>query len=197
MNKFLSYFQYNWIKYLLIVIVPLVFWLIIYTDIDQVKYDESVRILYIGDELDEESLQENINSNISLITSQKLKYVSVMTYSTKEVMDYEYLRNKIYSVDIVIIADEFLNEEMISQIFAPLTVELKQHFVEVDCVEIKENSYGLKISRQSHFYEYCLRDDGASIFLSQYSLNIGKTYGYGKVENDSAIAIAKYILGVK
>ena len=70
MNKFLSYIQYNWVKYLLVIIVPLVFWLIVYSDIDQVRYDESVRILYIGNDLENEKLQENIFTNITSITDQ-------------------------------------------------------------------------------------------------------------------------------
>ena len=123
MNKFLSYFQYNWIKYLIIIILPLVLWLIVYSDIDQVKYDESVRILYIGDDLDKEMLQEKISSNINSITSQELKYVSVMTYSADKEVVYEYLRNKVYSVDIVIIENEYLDKEVISQIFSPTSTK--------------------------------------------------------------------------
>ena len=197
MNKFLSYIQYSWIKYFLIIIVPLVFWLIVYSDIDQVQYDESVRILYIGDYLDEEALQDKILSNISDITNQELKYVSVMTYSSQEEVVYEYLRNKIYSVDIVMISEDFLNEELISQIFVPLTSKLKQDFKDCNYVNIKDNMYGVKISKESEFYEYYSKDEHVSIFLSQYSLNLGNSYGYGKVENDSAISIAKYLTGVK
>jgi hypothetical protein len=195
MNKFLSYIQYNWYKYFLIIIVPLVFWFIIYSDIDQVKYDESIRILYIGDDLDEEKLRENISSNITSITNQELKYVSVMTYSAEGDVVYEYLRNKIYSVDIIIISNELLNEELLRQIFVPLTTNLKDKFLSADLLNINDNSYGLKIPSQSNFYQYCSTGKEATIFLSQYSLNIGKAYGYGDVQNDSAISIVKYILG--
>jgi hypothetical protein len=195
MNKS-SYFQYNWIKYLLIVIVPLVFWLIVYSEIDQVKYDESVKILYIGEALDEKKLQEEISSNISFITTQELEYVSVMTYSGVKEQVYEYLRSKIYSVDIVIISDEYLQEDMVNQIFVPLTSKLKQEFSNADFVNVGDNSYGIKISRESIFYKYYSKDENVSVFLSQHSLNIAKAYGYGKVENDSAILIAKYISGV-
>ena len=51
--------------------------------------------------------------------------------------------------------------------------------------------------KESEFYEYYSKDEHVSIFLSQYSLNLGNAYGYGKVENDSAISIAKYLTGVK
>lgn len=197
MNKFLSYFQYNWIKYLIIIILPLVLWLIVYSDIDQVKYDESVRILYIGDDLDKEMLQEKISSNINSITSQELKYVSVMTYSADKEVVYEYLRNKVYSVDIVIIENEYLDKEVISQIFAPLTNKLKDDFKNADLVDVGENSYGLKISKDSDFYDCYSKTEEVSVYLSPHSLNIGKAYGYGKIENDSAIKIAKYISGVK
>ena len=196
MNKFLSYIQYNWIKFFLIIIVSLVFWSIVYSDIDQVQYDESIRILYIGDNLDEEGLQDNIVSNIDDITNQELKYVSIMTYAEKEEVAYEYLRNKIYSVDIVMISDDFLNEELISQIFVPLTSKLKQDFKDGNYVNIKDNMYGVKVSKESGFYEYYSKDENVSVFLSQYSLNLGNAYGYGKVENDSAISIAKYISGL-
>ena len=53
MNKISSYLQYNWYKYLIIFISVLVFWSIIYNDIDQVGYDESVKILFIGENLEE------------------------------------------------------------------------------------------------------------------------------------------------
>lgn len=195
MNKFLSYIQYNWFKYLLIIIVPLFFWLIVYSDIDQVKYDESVRILYIGDDLDKEKLREDITLNLTTITDQELKFVSVMTYSAKEEVVYDYLRNKIYSVDIVIISNELLNEELIRQIFVPLTVNLKDKFFGVELLNIDDNSYGLKIASQSNFYQYCSIGKEATIFISQHSLNIAKAYGYGDIENDSAISIVKYILG--
>ena len=195
MNKFLSYIQYNWFKYLLIIIVPLFFWLIVYSDIDQVKYDESVRILYIGDDLDKEKLREDITLNLTTITDQELKFVSVMTYSAKEEVVYDYLRNKIYSVDIVIISNELLNEELIRQIFVPLTVNLKDKFSGVELLNIDDNSYGLKIASQSNFYQYCSTGKEATIFISQHSLNIAKAYGYGDIENDSAISIVKYILG--
>ena len=195
MNKFLSYIQYNWVKYLLIIIVPLVFWIVVYSDIDQVKYDECVRILYIGNDLDGVMLQENISSNINLITNQELKYVSVMTYSADEELVYEYLRNRIYSVDIVIIANDFLNEDLITQIFTPLTLDLRQKFSSDYLLNIGDNSYGMKIALQSNFYEFYTSEKEATIFLSQYSLNIGRAYGYGNVQNDSAISIVKYILG--
>ena len=196
MNKVSSYIQCNWIKLLLIIIVPLVFWLIVYSDIDQVKYDESVRILYIGDELDASKLQENITSNLNLITNQELKSVSVMCYSGTIESVYEYLRNRVYNVDIVIISEKYYNEDFISQIFVPLTTKLKQDFNGCDFVDIKEKSYGLEILEDSDFYKYHSKNEKVTVFLSQHSLNIGKAYGYGKVENDSAISISKYILGV-
>ena len=195
MNKS-SYFQYNWIKYLFIIIVPLIFWIIIYSDIDQVQADECVKILYIGDSLDEDKFQDNIYSQISSITSQKLEYISVISYHGEKDSAYEYIRNKIYSVDIVIISDEYYDEEVISQIFIPLTIRLKGEFINTEFIKIEENSYGLKILQNSFFYEFCNDNEGVSIFLSQYSLNIGKAYGYGKEENDSAISIVKYMLGV-
>ena len=197
MNKYSTYFQYNWIKYLLIIIVPLVFWLIVYSDIDQVKYDESVKILYIGDYLDEEQLQNDISSNISSITTQKLEYVSVMTYSGAEEVVYDYLRNKIYSVDIVIISEEFMDKELISQIFTPLTNNLKQEFKNADFVSVEEYFYGINALEESPIYKCYSKNEKVSVFLSQHSLNIAKAYGYGKVENDAAIKIAKYIAGVK
>jgi hypothetical protein len=194
MNKS-SYFQYNWIKYLFIIIVPLIFWIIIYSDIDQVQADECVKILYIGDSLEDEKLQEDIFSNIDNITNQELKYVSIMSYSAEKELTYEYIRNRIYNVDIIIVSKEFYDEELLSQIFSPLTTMLKDEFNNSNFINIKDVSYGLKVSTNSTFNNYYSKNEEVYMFFSPYSLNIGKAYGYGKVENTSAIFIAKYILG--
>jgi hypothetical protein len=194
MNKS-SYFQYNWIKYLFIIIVPLIFWIIIYSDIDQVQADECVKILYIGDSLEDEKLQEDIFSNINNITNQELKYVSIMSYSAEKELTYEYIRNRIYNVDIIIVSKEFYDEELLSQIFSPLTTMLKDEFSDSNFINFKDVSYGLKVSTDSTFNNYYSKNEEVSMFFSPYSLNIGKAYGYGKVENISAISIAKYILG--
>jgi hypothetical protein len=182
-------------KYLLIILVPLFFWLIIYSDIDQVKYDESVKILFIGDSLDEEKLQEDIFSNIDQITNQELKYVSIIEYSADKDLTYEYLRNRVYNVDIVIVSNDFYDEELLSQIFTPLTTKLKEDFKDANLINIKDMSYGLKVPTNSNFHKYYSKNEEVSMFLSPHSLNIGKAYGYGKVENTSAISIVKYILG--
>ena len=120
-----------------------------------------------------------------------------MNYNAEEEVVYEYLRNKIYTVDIVIISNESLNEQLISQIFVPLTINLKEKFLGAELFDIEDKSYGIKIPLQSDFYQYCSTFNEVTIFLSQHSLNVGKAYGYGDVRNDSAISIVKYILGEK
>ena len=197
MNKRASYFQYNWIKYLLIILIPILLWSIIYSDIDKVQDDESVKIFYIGEYLDTEKLQEDILSNLPSITTQQLQSISIMTYYGSKDKVYDYLRNKIYSVDIVIISEEVLNTDLIGQIFSPFTLKLKQDFLGADFINVAENTYGITAHTNSVIHKYYSKSEKVSVFLSQHSLNIGKAYGYGKVENDSAIQIAKYISGVK
>ena len=191
MNKISSYLQYNWYKYLIIFFAVLVCWSIIYNDIDQVGYDESVKILFIGENLEENKIKEDIWNNINNITQQDLEYVSVLTYSADEDTVYEYLRGKVYSVDIVIISGELLNIETASQIFAPITLDLKGKFIN-EFVSIEGKSYGLKFNQNSKFSEFYSGD--AVLFLSPYSLNLSKAYGYGEEKNDAAISIAKYLL---
>jgi hypothetical protein len=72
---------------------------------------------------------------------------------------------------------------------------LKDEFSDSNFINFKDVSYGLKVSTDSTFNNYYSKNEEVSMFFSPYSLNIGKAYGYGKVENTSAIFIAKYILG--
>jgi hypothetical protein len=118
-----------------------------------------------------------------------------MSYSAEKELTYEYIRNRIYNVDIIIVSKEFYDEELLSQIFSPLTTMLKDEFNNSNFINIKDVSYGLKVSTNSTFNNYYSKNEEVSMFFSPYSLNIGKAYGYGKVENTSAISIAKYILG--
>ena len=55
-----SYIQYNFWKYILVFLIPLIVWSVIYSDIDKLKYDEVINVLYIGDTLNAEELEKEL-----------------------------------------------------------------------------------------------------------------------------------------
>lgn len=187
-----SYIQYNFWKYILVFLIPLIVWSVIYSDIDNLKYDEVINVLYIGDTLNAEELEKELNAALPSLTSQKIKsvYVTRIGGSLENVEDY--LRNKIFSTDIVIIQEGLEKDYDAVGIFSPLTVFLKNSISNDKYYLLDGKEYGFLLDENSRFSKYCEGNIHIALF-SPYSYSISSAYGYGGEKNDGAIKIMEYI----
>ena len=193
-----NHLQFNWWKYLALLLIPTIVWCSIFSAIKKPAPDQRVHILYIGENLDAEGLQTELKNALPGLTSQQLKAVTVTVappgetaYSTLEVRCFDY--------DILIFEESSMPKNTGQAVFVRLTDGLLQQFPNAQLYQ--ENvedagilTYGFLLHTGTRFAEYYAGKQTCCLFISPRSENFDTLNENGRAGNDGALKAVQYLL---
>lgn len=193
-----NHLQFNWWKYLVIILIPIILWCSIFSALKKPDPDQRVHILYIGEHLDTEALQTELKNVLPSLTAQQLKAVTVTVappgeaaYSTLEVRCFDY--------DILIFEESSMPKNVGQAVFVRLTDELLKQFPDAklyqeDVPDAGILTYALQFQAGTRFAEYYTGDQTCYLFVSPRSENFDTLNENGRAGNDGALKAAQYLL---
>lgn len=190
--------QYHWWQYVLAVLLPILLWCTVFDALGKPEKNECLRILFVGQTLDEQRLQEDLKDAIGQMTDQKLKQVKVTQTMPNGLAMGELLTARQFDCDLVILASNDLPEGIGQGFFAPLSQELLAHFPEhaayTEPVENTALPYGIALSGETRFAGYLSEQADCVLFFSTESVNLAALNGKGSAKDDAALRAAEYLL---
>lgn len=193
-----NHLQFNWWKYLVIILIPILLWCSIFSALKKPDPDQRMHILYIGENLDAEALQTELKNVLPSLTLQQLKAVTVTVappgeaaYSTLEVRCFDY--------DILIFEQSSMPKNVGQAVFVRLTDELLKQFPDAklyqeDVMDAGTLTYGFRIAANTRFAAHYSGDQTCYLFVSPRSENFNTLNENGRAGNDSALKAAQYLL---
>lgn len=193
--------QYNWFKYLAVIILPILFWNSVFDVLAKPKQNEQLRILYVGDLLDAPSLQADVQDAIPQLTEQTIREVTVTQAVPNGMSYFDFLTAQCFHYDILILSQSWCRENTGQGAFVQLPQAILDAFpntpVYTETVEQTPLAYGLTIydgTVQNRFSMYYHGNKNCYLFFSPESVNLAAKNGKGIVEDDAALKVAQYLL---
>ena len=190
-----TFFRYFYWLYILILILTISIWTTIFDNLGKNKPYEEINIIYFGSDLDAGKLKYDLEV-LSSDFVQDIKTVNIEVRKTEDYFFYTLLSTKITTNDIILISEEYMNDYIGQSYFRTLIN------VNIDAKYYEESSirYGIVLCdeevRENKFSEYYTGEEKVYLFLSPESVNLGMLYNNGKKENDAAIKVAEYLVGI-
>ncbi len=193
--------QYSWWCYLLLVLVSVVLWTSVYGILEKPNANQKLTVSYFGEGYDGAALQGEIEQNLSIITDQEIKEVTLdIVKETNESLFGSMLQTRLYSSDIMIFGEGTLTDEFITMSFRPMTTALEAYFdgIDIELYSIDGINYGIVLNSEgdsdNNFSKYYSGDKKLIAFFAPYGVNLGGAYGSGNNEDKAAIELLIYLL---
>lgn len=192
------YVQYHWWKYLLAVLLPVIVWLGIFDAVGKPKKNECLRIIFIGETLNAQTLQDELSEAIPQMTDQPLKEITVTQTLPTGFAIGELLTARQFDYDIVILKASDCPELVGQNFFSPLSEQMTARFTDsalyLEPVDNTELPYGFLLSGKTRFASRLTAQTDCILFFSSETVNAGTLNGKGKAGDDAALCAAKYLL---
>ena len=195
-----NHLQYNWWKYIIIIIFPIFLWTGIFSSLKAPDPDERVHILYVGQGLDTQQLQTRLTTVLPQRTTQQLKSITVTTADAAS-LSYSTLDVRCFDYDILIFQESSMPENVGQAVFVRLTEDLLAQFPQgISYVETVADAgvltYGFAIAPGDHtpFTNYYTGTEKCYLFISPRSVNFDALNENGSAGNDAGLKAAQYLL---
>lgn len=195
-----QHLQYNWWKYLLVLILPMVFWYSAFTLLLKPARNEQLRILFVGEALDTSALQEQLTQLLPAETAQSLQEITVAQTLPGMTSYNDFLTAQSFYYDLIIFSESQMTETIGQSYFSRIPPALLELFpnteVYTEAVEDTELSYALLPDAESRFASYYYGDERCFLFFSPESVNLGIGNKQGATQDDAAVKAAQLLLEV-
>ena len=201
MRKSTGHLQYDWWKYLLVILLPIFLWCSVFDVLAKPKENERLHILFLGDGLDAVALKQTLEEQLPALTDQKIKEVKVTTdYAAGELYGRK-LTTYSYEFDLIIVPQSFMADNT-GQFFRRLPMEglpgyenAKLHWEEVEEGEYSA-PFGFVLWEpgvENGFRQFYSGREICYIFFSTESVNLYPLFE-GSAEGDNAAVVALDLL---
>lgn len=193
--------QYNWWKYLLAVLLPIIIWLTVFEQMAKPANNARLRVLYVGEGLDSQSLQQELTHQLSQMSKQVLQEITVTQVSPIGISYTEYLTARCFDYDLLILSPDWCPEGIGQAVFSRIPTALLASFpssdVYTEVVEESDLPYAFVLPETSPFYSFS-SDKGRPclLFPSPESVNLDGKNGKGDLGDDAALQAMRYLLEV-
>lgn len=193
--------QYNWWKYLLAVLLPIIIWLTVFEQMAKPANNARLRVLYVGEGLDSQSLQQELTHQLSQMSKQVLQEITVTQVSPAGISYTEYLTARCFDYDLLILSPDWCPEGIGQAVFSRIPTALLASFpssdVYTEVVEESDLPYAFVLPETSPFYSFS-SDKGRPclLFPSPESVNLDGKNGKGDLGDDAALQAMRYLLEV-
>ena len=110
MKKQTAHLQYDWWKYVAVLLIPLVLWCSVFSILKKPKANERLHILFLGSGLNCQAMEQDLAVYLQKNTSQELKSVQVTMAEYSEENYANQLMAAAYSYDIIIISEKQMQD---------------------------------------------------------------------------------------
>lgn len=195
-----QHLQYNWWKYLLVLILPMVFWYSAFTLLLKPARNEQLRVLFVGDALDTTAVQEQLSQLLPSETSQMLQEITVAQALPGMTSYNDFLTAQSFYYDLIIFPESQMTKTIGQSYFSRIPPALLEQFpnteIYVETVEDTELSYGFWLDDSSLFMSCYYGNDRCCLFFSPESVNLGSGNKQSDPNNDAAVKAAQLLLEV-
>lgn len=193
--------QYNWWKYLLVVLLPIIIWLTVFEQMAKPASNARLRVLYVGDGLDPSGFQQELTLQLSELSTQVLQEIAVTQVSPVGISYTEYLTARCFDYDLLILSPDWCPEGIGRAVFSRIPPALLDFFpssdVYTEVVEKSDLPYAFVLPETSPFYSFSSdRGRPCLLFPSPESVNLDKKNGKGDLGDDAALQAMRYLLEV-
>ena len=186
----MRHLQYNWWKYVIVISLSVLIWYGVFDALAKPKDNERCRILYVGEHLEQNALQEKIQEQLPRLTDQNLKEIKV---TVLPVSDYQLLQARCYDYDILIFEKPYLQEHtgqwVAGEAFDPALSDDGISWY-TESVDGKTVPFGVFLPEESLFFRFYSGTEPCVLMVSPHSVNLGDTDG-----QDAAKKVVEYLLG--
>lgn len=200
MKKSGSHFMYHWWKYLLVLMVSVMIWMIVFDSLAAPQKNEKIRISYFGEKLACEQMEVDLFQMLPTLTDQNIQKVSIENPVGEIDADYHaVLTTRVYGADFIIIEENVLAETVGDTYFLPLPVDaLADRMPELTFYTENDVPYGILLNGSdtvfSHYYSGSKK---CYLFITHTSVNMAGIMGSGSAEDDAALQLIAYLLEEK
>lgn len=193
--------QYNWWKYLLVVLLPIIIWLTVFEQMAKPANNARLHVLYVGEGLDSQSLQQELTHQLSQMSKQALQEITVTQVSPIGISYTEYLTARCFDYDLLILSPDWCPEGIGQAVFSRIPAALFASFpssdVYTEVVEKSDLPCAFVLPETSPFYSFSSdRGRPCLLFPSPESVNLDKKNGKGDLGDDAALQAMRYLLEV-
>lgn len=200
MRRSNGHLQYNWWKYLLVIILPIMLWTSVFDVLAKPKDNERLSILFVGDNFDAVALQRTLEEKIPEMTQQNIKQIKVVTdYAVGEVYGQK-MTTYSYEFDLIIVSQSFMTDNT-GQFFRRLPMDglpgyesAKLHMEETE--DGYSAPFGFVLWQpgvENGFRQFYSGREICYLFFSTESVNLYPLFG-GSAEGDNAAVMALDLL---
>lgn len=193
--------QYNWWKYLLVVLLPIIIWLTVFEQMAKPANNARLHVLYVGEGLDSQSLQQELTHQLSQMSKQALQEITVTQVSPIGISYTEYLTARCFDYDLLILSPDWCPEGIGQAVFSRIPAALFASFpssdVYTEVVEESDLPYAFVLPETSPFYSFSSnKGKPCLLFPSPESVNLDGKNENGNLGDDAALQAMRYLLGV-
>lgn len=193
--------QYNWWKYLLVVLLPIIIWLTVFEQMAKPANNARLHVLYVGEGLDSQSLQQELTHQLSQMSKQALQEITVTQVSPIGISYTEYLTARCFDYDLLILSPDWCPEGIGQAVFSRIPAALFASFpssdVYTEVVEESDLPYAFVLPETSPFYSFSSnKGKPCLLFPSPESVNLDGKNEEGNLGDDAALQAMRYLLGV-
>lgn len=193
--------QYNWWKYLLVVLLPVIIWLTVFAQMAKPASNARLHVLYVGDGLDPSGFQQELTLQLSELSTQVLQEIAVTQVSPVGISYTEYLTARCFDYDLLILSPDWCPEGIGQAVFSRIPPALLDSFpssdVYTEVVEKSDLPYAFVLPETSPFYSFSSdRGRPCLLFPSPESVNLDGKNKKGNLGDDAALQAMRYLLGV-
>lgn len=192
------HFQYHWWKYLLAVLLPIIVWYAVFDAACKPKNNERLRVLYIGEALNVQALQEDLTEYLAQMSDQELTEIKVTQTLPDGIPIGELLTARQFEYDLIILASDRMPESAGQNFFSPLSTPILERFsaqtLYSESVEGRPVSYGFAVKENSRFASYLMQQTDCTLLFSTETVNCDALNGKGKRGDDAALCAAEFLL---
>ena len=195
-----NHLQFHWWKYAIVILLPIILWTSIFSSLKAPAPEQRVHILYVGQSLDTERLQNQLTAALPELTTQQLKAVTVTTADTTP-LSYDTLDVRCFDYDILLFEESSMPENVGQAVFVRLTEALLAQLPDTrvyqeDVAEAGVLTYGFVISpnAQTRLSDCYRGNQNCYLFISPRSVNFDTLNENGRAGNDAGLKAAQFLL---
>ena len=202
MKRSSGHLQYNWWKYLLVILLPIFLWCSVFDVLAKPKDNERLHVLFVGNDLDAVSLQQTLEETIPTLTDQRIKEVKVVTELAAGEIYGRKMTTYSYEFDLIIVSQSFMRDNT-GQFFRRLPMDglpgyetVKLHTEKVEDGEYTA-PFGFVLWEpgvKNNFGKFYSGNEICYLFFSTQSVNLYPLFEGSAEGNNVAVAALDFLL---
>lgn len=194
-----EHLQFHWWHYLLLLILIVLFWTGIFQALAQPKPEQRLSVLYIGSQLDTQNLEKELTQALPELTGQTLLEIRVVNEHPDRRQYATYLEARCFDYDLIIIQQEYMEENIGQNAFVRLTDQLLAQLpgawlYQESVGEYGVLTYGFVAESNSRLLSFYSGESPCYLFVSPQSVNFDTLNEKGQAGCDAGLRTLKYLL---